>query len=108
MRQEVTKIGTCTLQGGRNRKGRAEQSTNKQQTAAREGGKASFLYFISNAGRCIADGGLLYVTLLVTAKEVFCLGVLEGAAGDEIDPDEDYKGDDEDHVCLPPFLPQIP
>ncbi len=45
--------------------------------------------------------------LLVTAEEVFGLGVTVGAAGNEIDPDEDDEGDDEDGVSLPPLFPEV-
>lgn len=46
--------------------------------------------------------------VLVAAEEVLGLGVLEGAAGDEVDPDKDDQGDDEDHVRPPPLLPHTP
>lgn len=46
--------------------------------------------------------------ILVAAEEVLGLGVLEGAAGDEVDPDEDDQGDDEDHIRPPPLLPHTP
>lgn len=78
-----------------------EENCNNLQTNSSRRGRESSMYFIH-----LEQGGLDIATL-VTAKEIFCLGILEGAAGDEVDPDEHHQGDDEDDICLPPFLPQI-
>lgn len=46
-------------------------------------------------------------SLLVAAEEFLRLGVLEGAATDDVDPDESDGGDDEDDIGLPPLLPEV-
>lgn len=46
-------------------------------------------------------------TLLVAAEELFGLRVPEGAAGDDVNPDEDNRGHDQDNVGPPPITPQV-
>lgn len=46
-------------------------------------------------------------TLLIAAEELFGLRIPEGAAGDEVNPDEDNHGHDQDNIGLPPFTPQV-
>lgn len=43
-------------------------------------------------------------TPLVTAEEVFCLGVLEGTAGNEIDPYQDHNRHYKDYIGFSPFF----
>lgn len=57
-------------------------------------------------GLCLATS--LNPTLLVTAEELLRLGVLEGAAGNDIDPDENHHRYDKNHVGSSPFFSQVP
>ena len=47
------------------------------------------------------------ITSLVAAEEVLGLGILEGAAADDVDPDEDDGGNDERDVGLAPLIAQV-
>lgn len=47
-------------------------------------------------------------TLFVSTKEVLGLSVLEGAAADYIDPNQDNHSDNKNHIGFPPFHPEIP
>lgn len=47
-------------------------------------------------------------TLFVAAEEVLRLSIPEGAAGNDIDPDEEHNRHDQDYVGLPPFVPEVP
>lgn len=54
------------------------------------------------------DGGVsLNPALFVAVEEILCLGVLVGATGNEINPDKDNEGDNEDNVGLPPFFAEV-
>lgn len=53
-------------------------------------------------------GSWLNPTLLVPTEEFLRLGVLEGAAGDEIDENEDHHSHNEDDIDSPPFFSQVP
>ena len=46
--------------------------------------------------------------LFVTVEEVFSLSILEGTAGNDIDPNENHHSDNQYYVCFPPFLSKVP
>lgn len=57
---------------------------------------------------CLRIQTSLDPSLFVTTKEVLGLCVLEGAAADYIDPNQDHHSDNENHIGFPPFSSEIP
>ena len=47
-------------------------------------------------------------TPLVTVEEFFCLSILEGTTGNEIDPDKNHHCYNKNYICFPPFFSEIP
>lgn len=47
-------------------------------------------------------------TLFVAAEKVLSLGILEGTAGNDIDPYEHHHCHNKNHIDFPPFFSQVP
>lgn len=47
-------------------------------------------------------------SLFVAAEEVLCLRILEGTAGNEVDPYQHNHSNNENHIGFSPFFSQVP
>lgn len=50
---------------------------------------------------------VLSPTTLVSAEKIFSLGIFEGTAGNEIDPNQNHNCNNQNYVGFSPFVSQV-